>query len=433
MLNLFIIKKIYSYIYFFQKYLKIFAILIFLNIILIEYTFCHIDIFSSSNSTIDNDELFESNYAIEVTFNSQYSFVNEIGYDYFETGKDDSAIVQLIIFDSETKKELYNQEQIIEGIHGQLIYFSVNIHFQSNKKYIFQLINNENYICNLDNRIRKATPKEIPLSDISKKITAWKLFNNKSSNYPIETSTNHPLIHIGITNQTGIELFSNNSIYYPKTNIYYTKISPLKELLITEIGLKTKKKYNNILKFQLYNLTNNKTEFEIDTLLNSPFNSKILFPTQIKLDTNKIYLLKFDFLEKLDSSIYLTNVITPSIDNLNYITTQKAYYSQINDFNSAIVTDKVLPIIFNFKNSNSAILNTETFLAHGLDLRISEKKIEFYIPTTFNDIQLYDFIGQKIPFSIEKINDTNYILNHNQNSKIVILKIDNTLKKIEIF
>lgn len=407
-------------------------IILLVIIIIYNKSYAHFDIFNIKNSTIDTSNILSDNYGLEVSFNSNYTYLEDLGIDFFNVGIDDSAIITLKIYDNDLKKEIFKQTQTIVNVYGQLIYFQINKTFYKDKKYIFQLLNDKKYSCNIDNKIKTVNPNYLPITDNSKNITAFRIFSNDSTGYPLINSSSIPMFHFGIIPQTGIEFMSNGTVVKATKNIYISKINALKTIDTYEIGLKTKRKFSQHLKFEIFNLTDSISEFKIDTNLTSNSFSTIYLPVKIKLKQDNSYFFIYDFKEILDSAVYLINFNLPLIDNLNLIELKELYCNQDYEFKNLKNSNVGLPILINFNEPNNNTLNLYNKSKNDLTIKFHPNKIEVKSIENINTIQIFDLLGCEIKITKELIDNKNAIINHTIDNKIVLLKINNLVQKIDL-
>lgn len=373
-----------------------FAILFYLNFLIVNFSFSHLEIFKLSDGEfINGTQNLKTNYGFTLKFKEK-TFIDQIGIDFFDVGEDGIAKIQLKIYDE--NKLIFDKYVIIKDVYSQIAYIDVNSLFFENKNYVFNMILVNNGEMNQDNLLRVFKPNQIPLDIKENPFITNEINSSLDSIYPFNKSIVCPFIHIGTTNQKGIDfsvlvekveseeknkLINRSTIFTVENN----------DLIINKIGLNYfETGLNNVsnLILKLEDLTDN-TSFLIDTIIFNHHKKPLNFIKNIRLIKNHIYSISLILNNEnnLDDLMILFKPNSlPYIDNLNKI--------KIIEFRNNNSIDSLgVPFTLEYEENNftlgseiKKLIKNEIIINNQVFYYAESKKIKM--------IKLYDFTGREL-------------------------------------
>lgn len=400
-----------------------FIILFLFNILIANISFSHLEIFKISDGEfINGSQNSTKNYGFTLEFKEK-TFIDQIGIDFFDVGDDGKAKIQLKIYDE--NKLIFDKYVDINDVYSQIAYIDVNKLFFNNKDYVFNMILVNNSEMNHDNLLRVFKPNHIPLNITDNPFITKEINSSLDSIYPFNKSTTCPFIHIGTTNQKGIDFsilvekkeFEEKNQSINRSTIFTIENS---DLLINKIGLnyfETGLNNESNLVLKLNDLTDN-TFFLIDTIIYNHHKKPINFIKNIRLIKNHIYSISLILNNKnnLDDLmvLYKPNEI-PYLDNLDKI--------KILEFlNNNKIDSLGAPFTFEFEQDNF-ILNSEIKKITKNKIIINNQLFYYDESKNIKMIKLFDFSGREVKnlsFSNENFEKSIIIEN---NTEINLLQI----------
>ena len=110
--------------------------------LLSNFIFCHSEIFDITKGEFITNQDFNKNYSFNLFF-KQDVFVDEIGVDFIDFGDDNFANLEIKVYNNDSL--IYSKKEKFLEKNGQIVYFGLNKLFQSNKEYVFLILNLDIY------------------------------------------------------------------------------------------------------------------------------------------------------------------------------------------------------------------------------------------------------------------------------------------------
>ena len=384
-------------------------ILIYIYISLISFgAYSHSEIFNITDGEFVPDQDFNKNYSFNLFF-KQDVFVDEIGIDFLDLGQDGFANLEIKIYCKDSL--IFSKKERFSENFNQIAYFGINKIFQTNKEYIFLILNLDLYSKN-DNIITLFKPNNLPYDEKTNIFRTNKIGSSFDSIPQFNIDNLCPFVHIGTTTQTGI-YFSNldNYIDFEETPFGLSRSTKFKmvneNIIMKGIGFSFYDSgIDNVshLTFEIINPDDNSTVITLDTVLIDHHKSAFFIKTNLDLIFNKQYLLKVNF---FDDSNKDDLVITYKPSTIPYV--EKINYTEITNFYKDDQIDTVgLPFTISFDEKKLNLYSPQKF---SINIKINQ--FNLFIETTNNsddisNIELYSLLGQKTPVKFEKLNENTF-------------------------
>lgn len=395
-----------------MKNLKILIVLI----LYVNFSFSHFEIFRINDGTFDQgNQKLNSNYSFTLNFKER-TFIDQIGLDFFDVGNDGKAKIQIKIY--QENQLLFNHSNYINDIYGQIAYVDINSLFYENKSYVFNLILIGNDESNKDNFIRNFKPNLIPLDIKENPFITTEINTSLDSIHPFKKSLFCPFVHIGTTNQKGID-FSviDNKKEFEETNKYVSRSTIFmveKDITINKIGINYFETGNDNMSNITLKLEDLTETFSIiiDTIIHNHHKKPLSYLKNISLKKNHTYsvsiILKNE--NNLDDLLVLfkPNEI-PYNDNLQKI-------KIINFYNYNNKDTLGVPFTFEYEDNNY-YLNVFNKNINQKEFKINNQLILYDGGKKIKKISLFDLTGKELT-NID-VSDINF-----DNNKVFI----NTMK-----
>lgn len=372
------------------------SVLFFFHFLIVNFSFSHLEIFQLSDGEfINGTQNLKTNYGFTLKFKEK-TFIDQIGIDFFDVGEDGKAKIQLKIYDE--NKLIFDKNVDIKDVYSQIAYIDVNSLFFINKNYVFNLILVNNSETNHDNLLRVFKPNQIPLDIKENPFITNEINSSIDSIYPFNKSIVCPFIHIGTTNQKGIDFsilvdkqeFEEKNKSINRSTIFSVENS---DLFINKIGLnyfETGLNNESNLILKLIDLTNN-TFVLIDTIIYNHHKKPLNFIKSTRLIKNHIYSISLILNNEnnLDDLMVLFKPkAIPYIDNLNKI--------KIIEFQKNNTIDSLgLPFTFEF-DEDKFKLGSEIKNLTKNKIIINNQVFYYDESKNIKTIKLYDFTGREL-------------------------------------
>lgn len=369
--------------------------------------FGHTELFQLSNSEFSGNKLINSNFGFELKINySAFLNIEEIGVDFFSVGEDNKAFLDLYVFEKASKKQLFFKRNYFEDIDYQNAYLSLNYFFESNKSYVFLIVNDTNVFENKDNTIAYFSPRILGSELGNRFFSASSILMSSNSSFPLSNSFESPFVHIGVTNTAMPEIINFMStnikqIYYSNKNSksFTTQFKFLQDRFVTHLGL-----------FDVDLGDNNSANLQFQ-LLDSHGETLKSFNSVPKNIKEQRFEVNFDYYFKKNQtySLKITNV--DNLDNDNrFLLFKPSLLPYIDSMSSIqVVSSKIDEVIdslflgtyfFNFVDTNYLSSKINEFKSSNY--LIQRDMINKNLTITFSDnyhihsLNCFDLTGQRI-------------------------------------
>ncbi len=383
--------------------------------LIVNFSFSHLEIFKLNDGVFLNEtQKLTTNYGFKLRFKDK-TFIDQIGIDFFDVGEDGKAKIQLKIYDD--NKLIFDKNVYINDVYSQIAYIDVNSLFFDHKDYVFNIILIDSDI-NRDNLLRVFKPNQLPLDIKENPFITSEIYSSLDSIYPFNISSICPFIHVGTTNQKGIDFsvlvekqeFEEKNNLVNRTTIFTIENS---DLLINKIGLnyfETGLNNESNIVLKLDDLTD-LTSILIDTVIYNHHKKPLNFLKKIRLIKNHIYSISIILNNEnnLDDLmvLYKPNSI-PYTDNLNKI--------KIIEFRKNNELDSLgTPFTFEFEGDNNTLSSENKNLLKN-KIIVNNQLFYFDVNKKIEMIKLYDFTGRELYREI--LNNDNFEKNINIKNNI---------------
>lgn len=387
--------------------------------------FSHTEIFDITKGEFITNQDFNKNYSFNLFF-KQDVFVDEIGVDFIDIGDDNLANLEIKIFSNDSL--ILSKKSFFFKSDGQILYFGLNKLFQSNKEYVFLIINLDIY-SNNDNKITLFKPDFLPYNEKSNIFRTNKLGASFDSIPNFNSSNLCPFVHVGATTQAGV-YFSNMDKVLDFEEIPYgfSRSTKFKinnpNIDINGIGFSYYDSgidNKSLIEMRVYDVDENRFLFSVDTMLNNHHRSPFFIKTNFDFLPNRDYLIEVDFFDdtnKDDLIVLYKPYLLPYEEISKNIEIVGFYKNKIEDS---------LGLPFALKCDDKPLLISKSDLSFLTVVFNSDKQLSFQLPCLqeqFIKFELLNLNGKKLAtYSDAIVNNKIEINNVIALESIVILKV----------
>jgi hypothetical protein len=377
-------------------------LLILISIIFYSNVYSHVDLFKISDCKIQPNEklIYSYSYNIKLENTEKIYYLKEVGIFYFNVGDDEYSNMNIKIYDlKDLNKPLFANDTVFRDVYGQTAYFKTLLFLKGGNEY--KIIIKPNQSIN-DDIVNLVTPNSMPYFNSDFNIRINNIKNSLITEEKFNQTENCPLLSLGINEQEGINVISEQIVSYKKietnNSSFLTEFKSLvkkfsiKEIQIYLLDLSENNKISISLK--IVNNSNNETKLK-DTILYKIDSSKIIFniPFTYDFEANNVYTLGISFNDSSDRKdivLFYQPNDKPYIDNTEHIEIERFYKNNIEDS-----LGLVLDLIFNLNYLETLnMLKLETN-----KLNIYNDLNYIHISNVYSKFKIFDILGNEIFFN----------------------------------